>query len=179
VSRARPLARNPVTALLSLGLLPAAGYAAEPCYRLDTSVFEVLQGCQQGDAGKLEISASALARLHYDADGLAALLVGKQHYYLRADGRRLAVITYDNGPDYFEQGLTRARVDGQIGYYNTQLQPAFAARFDWGWPFQDGVAEVCQGCRPGKPDADGHTSIVGGTHYRIDRQGNRLPTPTP
>ena len=71
--------------------------------------------------------------------------------------------------------LTRAMIDGQISYYDHQLQPAFAARFDWGWPFKDGVAEVCQGCSPGKPDPDGHTAIEGGKHFRIDRHGKALP----
>lgn len=164
-----------VMALLSLALPAAVTLAAEPCYRMDTSVFEVLDGCQLGKDGTLEITPTALARLQYDADGLSAILVGKQHYYLRGDGRRLAVITYDNGPDYFEEGLTRASINGRISYYDKQLRPAFADSFDWGWPFKDGIAEVCQDCHPGKPDADGHASIVGGTHYHIDRQGKRLP----
>ena len=165
----------PAAALLSLALLPGRSHAADACYRMDTSTFEVLEDCQQTAPGILRISDKALARLEFNADGLAAILAGKQHYYLRRDGRRLPVITYDNGPDYFEEGLTRALVGGRIGYYDVQLQPAFAARFDWGWPFHDGIAEVCQGCRPGKPDADGHVSMVGGTRHRIDRQGKRLP----
>lgn len=138
-------------------------------------MFEVLEGCQQTVAGTLDISPAALARLEYDADGLAAIRAGQQHYYLRRDGRQLAVLTYDNGPDYFGEGLTRARVGGKTGYYNQQLQPAFATRFDWGWPFKDGVAEVCQGCRPGKPDADGHVPVIGGESFRIDRHGRRVP----
>lgn len=169
------ITRGSVTALLSLILLPATGSAATPCYRLDTAMFEVLEGCQQTDAGTLDISTAALAVLEYDADGLAAIRAGQQHYYLRRDGRQLAVLTYDNGPDYFEEGLTRARVDGQIGYFDHQLQPAFAARFDWAWPFKDGVADVCQGCTLGEPDALDHVSVVGGRHYRINRQGKTVP----
>ena len=59
--------------------------------------------------------------------------------------------------------------------HDTGLQPAFAARFDWGFPFRNGSAEVCNGCREGTPDAGGHTDIVGGTRLRIDRRGNALP----
>ncbi len=164
-----------MTALLSLALLSPIALADEPCYRLDSEMFKPLQGCKQARDGTLAVSETALAQLEYDADGLAAVIAGKQHYYLRSDGRQLAVITYDNGPDYFEEGLTRAMIDGQISYYDHQLQPAFAARFDWGWPFKDGVAEVCQGCAPGKPDPGGHTAIEGGKHYRINRQGKLLP----
>jgi len=46
--------------------------------------------------------------------------------------------------------------------------------YDFGWPFQDGVAEVCNGCRRGTPDADGHTPMEGGEWFRIDRAGRRV-----
>ena len=175
MSRIRHAAGWPVAALLSLVTAPALALVDQACYRMDTDTFKILEGCKRASDGTLIVSETALAQLEYDADGLAAVIAGKHHYYLRRDGRHLAVITYDSGPDYFEEGLARAWVDGQIGYYDRQLQPAFAARFDWGWPFKDGIAEVCQDCAPGKPDAGGHTAIEGGKHYRIDRQGNILP----
>jgi len=107
-------------------------------------------------------------------NGRAALQAGRQYYYVRRDGAYLPVITYDNGPDYFADGLVRARVDGRIG---SRHPPAAGLRraFRLGFPFRDGSAEVCNGCRQGTPDADGHAGIVGGTRLRIDRQGNVLP----
>ena len=164
-----------MAALLSLAAVPAIALADEACYRMDTDTFKILEGCKRASDGTLIVSETAMAQLEYDADGLTSVIAGKQHYYLRRDGRHLPVITYDNGPDAFEEGLTRSMVGGQIGYYDRQLQPAFAARFDWGWPFKDGVAEVCQGCAPGKPDPGGHTAIEGGKHYRINRNGKTLP----
>lgn len=168
---------RPVTALLSLVLLPGAASAGEICHRLDTADFAVLDGCTQSTPGTLRISPAALARLDYDDNGLAAVMAGKQHYYVRRDGRHLAVISYDNGPDHVAEGLVRARVDDRIGYYDLQLQPAFSARFDWGFPFHNGVAEVCNGCRKSEPDANGHTALIGGKRFHIDRQGQRLPDP--
>lgn len=109
-----------------------------------------------------------------DENGLAALQAGCQGYYLRRNGTHLPVITCDNGPDYFAQGLVLARVDGRIGYC-APLQPALTACFDGGFPFRNGSVEVCDGCREGAADAGGHTDIVGGTRLRIDRQGNALP----
>ncbi|WP_449467186.1 WG repeat-containing protein [Stenotrophomonas humi] len=167
----------PVAALLSLALLPGSASAGDACHRHDTADFAVLEGCQQTTPGALVISADALAQLSFDEDGLASLRAGDQQYYVRRDGRYLPVINYDNGPDYFQEGLTRSVVNGRLGYYDTQLQPAFSARFSWGWPFENGVAAVCENCHPGKPDADGHTSMIGGQHFRIDRQGKRLPEP--
>ncbi|MCD9086532.1 WG repeat-containing protein [Stenotrophomonas sp. SY1] len=166
-----------MAALLSLALLPGAASAGDACHRLDTADFAALNGCAQTTPGMLKISAAALARLDYDGNGLAALMAGGQHYYVRRDGTHLAVISYDNGPDYFADGLTRARIDGRIGYFNVLLQPAFPERFSWGFPFQDGIAEVCNGCHEGEPDAGGHTAIVGGTRFRIDQYGKHLPDP--
>ncbi|WP_245626238.1 WG repeat-containing protein [Stenotrophomonas humi] len=168
---------RPVAVLLSLALLPGIAGAADACHRRDTADFAVLEGCQQAAPGALSITAAALAQLNFNEDGLASLQAGDQYYYVRRDGRYLPVIDYDNGPDYFQEGLTRALVNGRLGYYDIQLQPAFSARFSWGWPFKNGTAEVCENCHPGKPDAGGHTAIVGGQHFRIDRLGRRLPEP--
>jgi len=176
VSRARRYRFGAVAALLPLLALSCLAHAGEACYRRDTGRPDVLPGCKQTAPGTLVISKAALAALQFDENGLAALQAGHQYYYVRRDGRHLPVITYDNGPDYFQEGLTRARVDGRIGYYDTQLQPAFGERFDWGFPFENGSAEVCNGCHEGPPDAGGHTGIVGGTHFRIDRQGAHLST---
>lgn len=163
-------------AVLSLAMLTAIPAAADDrCHLLELPQLPVLEGCRQVAPGMLQISKAALSRLEFDADGIAAVYASGQHYYLRRDGSQLPVISYDNGPDYFSEGVTRAVVDGRLGYYDIHLQPAFTARFDWGWPFENGVAEVCDGCRLGTPDSDGHTSLIGGERYRIDRNGQRLP----
>ena len=161
--------------LLGLALLPAAAAADDRCRLLDSGDYPVLEGCRQVAPGKLEISATTLSSLAFDKDGLASLYAAGQFYYLRRDGHYLPVITFDNGADYFIEGLTRAVIDGKLGYHDTSLQPAFPARFDWGWPFENGSAQVCEGCRPGEPDINDHIPMVGGRHFRIDRQGNQLP----
>lgn len=129
-----------------------------------------LAGCQWTD-GRLALAPQALASLSYDQDGLAAVHAGGGFHYVRADGRQLPVITFDNGPDYVVEGLVRGRVGARIGYFDTELRQAFPATFDFGWAFENGVARVCEGCRKGTPDDHGHTAMVGGTWYRIDRQG--------
>ncbi|KRG45467.1 hypothetical protein ARC78_00470 [Stenotrophomonas pictorum JCM 9942] len=105
---------------------------------------------------------------------MAVLVAGRQHHYVRRDGRFLPVITGDNGPDYVKEDLVRAVVGGKLGYYNERLQPALAAHSDRGFPFNSGVAEVCNGCRDNEPDANGHHALVDGQRFRIDRQGKRL-----
>lgn len=156
--------------LLAL-LLPGGVIAAETCFALGEDDFSPLADCLRNAAGNLELPASSLKQLHFDRDGLAAVWLGGQHYYVRADGHSLPVLSHDNGPDYFTEGLTRARIDGRIGYFNPQLQPAFATRFDWGFPFKQGVPEVCNGCTLAAPDADGHRAVVGGEWFLINPHG--------
>lgn len=165
---------GPAAALLSLALQPALACAGEACHRRDTERLEVLPGCTQTAPGALAPSADARARLRLDENGLAALQAGSQCYYLRRDGTHLPVIHLRQRP-----GLLRPRLGPRAwtaGSATTPpLQPALAARFDGGFPFRNGSAGVCDGCREGAADAGGHTDIVGGTRLRIDRQGNALP----
>lgn len=166
--------------LLALGFASAAIAAdGERCRLPELPDLPVLEGCRQTAPGKLELSAATLARLPFIADGLGVVLAAGQFYYVRRDGHYLPVIAFDNGADYFVEGRVRAVIDGKLGYYDTTLQPAFAARFDWGWPFEDGSARVCDGCRRGEPDSNDHVPMVGGRFFRIDRQGTPLPDSTP
>lgn len=158
---------------LLVGPVSAAPAAAEAtaCRVLsDHEGLQPLPGCQlHGD--RLVLDKAALATLPYDQHGLAAVYAGDGYHYVRANGRHLPVITFDNGPDYVAEGLVRGRVGTRIGYFDTQFRQAFPATFDFGWAFEDGVARVCNGCRPGTPDDHGHTAMVGGTWHRIDRAG--------
>lgn len=159
--------------LLMGGLLASAmawGAGSECTTLTEEDGLQPLAGCQWFN-GRLVLDATALASLPYDQHGLAAVHAGGGFHYVRADGRQLPVITFDNGPDYVVDGLIRGRVGKRIGYFDTQLRQVFPATFDFGWAFDDGVARVCEGCRPGTPDDHGHIAMVGGTWYRIDRQG--------
>nr|WP_272494077.1 WG repeat-containing protein [Stenotrophomonas mori] len=169
--------RSVAAALSLLSIVPAALAADTRCRLPEQADLPVLEGCRQTAPGTLELSLAALARLPVDAAGLGTVLAAGQFYYVRRDGRHLPVVAFDNGADAFSEGLVRALVDGRLGYYDTALNPAFAARFDWGWPFEDGHARVCDGCRRGTPDADGHVPMLGGHGYRIDRRGQRSPPP--
>ncbi|WP_421569895.1 WG repeat-containing protein [Stenotrophomonas sp. PD6] len=162
--------------VLAAVLLPALGSAQAPaCQRLTEEYgLQPLAGCHL-DQGRPVLDAAALARLDYDPHGLAAVYAADSFHYVTRQGRTQAVITWDNGPDYLEEGLLRGRVGPRIAYFNAALEQAVPGTFDFGWPFADGVAQVCNGCRPGTPDGDGHTPIEGGEWFDIDRHGRRVP----
>lgn len=165
-------------AVTALGAMPvaAAQPATEACRLGDPNTDRpVVPGCRLGADERLALTPQALRGLHFDRDGLALLSVGARFYYVRADGRSLPVITWDNGPDGFTEGLTRGIFHGRIGFYDRQLREVIAPVHDFAWPFEHGVAAVCDGCSAGTPDADGHTPMQGGRWYSIDRHNREVP----
>lgn len=135
-----------------------------------------LPGCEVVD-GRPRIAADSLAYLPFDDHGLAAVYAADSFHYVTRDGRSQAVLTWDSGPDYVEDGLLRGRIGQRVGYFTAALEQAFPATFDFAWPFADGIARVCNGCRPGTPDGEGHTPVEGGHWFHINRQGIAVPEP--
>ena len=139
-----------------------------------------------GPDGRPRLQRSYLARLRYDRDGLASVMLFNatdtrkyQWYYVRRGVIPVPVESMDNGPDYFEDGLARARVGGKIGYINRKLNLVIPATYDGAYPFRDGVAVVCTACtiEYDRTVTEGERSwYVGGQWGRIDRRG-RLVSP--
>ncbi len=134
----------------------------------------VFSDCAVRIEGKLQIEERHLKALSYDEHGLGVMLVGGDWHYVRADGTAAAVMTWDNGADYFIEGLARTVVEGKIAYLDRSLAIVLPPTYDWGWPFADGAALVCRGCRPERAPGDEHTSIVGGEWGYIDSAGREM-----
>lgn len=137
----------------------------------------IVPGCSVGSDGRLRLSSHVAQQLRFDADGLSVLLVKDQYYYVRADGSSLPVILSDNGPDAFTEGLTRGVFHGRIGFYDLRLREVVPPVHGYAWPFANGVARVCDGCRPGTPDINGYTPMQGGRWYYIDRRNREVAQP--
>jgi hypothetical protein len=134
-----------------------------------------------GSDGRPRLKRSYLARLRYDRDGLASVLLfggsdkrKAQWFYVRRGVIPVPVESMDNGPDYFNDGLARSRVGGKIGYIDRKLNLVIAATYDGAYPFKDGVAVVCTACTIVSDGivSDGERSwYEGGQWGRIDRRG--------
>lgn len=127
--------------------------------------------CARRDGDTVQLAPAHFQRLDFDADGLASVAVDGGMYYVNRQGASLHVLTFDNGADYFEEGLTRAWVNGKVGYYDKAFNQVIAPVYDWGTPLRDGRAEVCIGCQRGPADGDGHWAMQGGKWGVIDRRG--------
>jgi len=127
--------------------------------------------CARRTGTAVELAPEHFKRLDFDENGLASVGIDGDMYYINRQAKLLHVLTFDNGADYFEEGLVRAWVNGKVGYYDVNLNPVIAATYDWGTPFEQGRAQVCQGCSRGPSDGDGHWAMGGGKWGVIDRTG--------
>ena len=105
------------------------------------------------------------------SEGLGSVFVsGTGWFYVKSNGQTAQVLTHDNGPDYFNEGLARTKPAGKIGFIDSSLSEVIPAKWDFAFPFSGGYAAVCDGCR--KQSADGeHWEIQGGVWGRISRSG--------
>ncbi len=119
----------------------------------------------------------ALSLLHgstvaasYTARGIAMVPEGGKWLCIDRKGHRLAAIfPFENGPDYVREGLIRYQDRGKIGFVDEACKIQVAAEWDFAFPFSEGRAVVCQGC---KAQSDGeHFMQVGGQWGYIDRAG--------
>lgn len=80
------------------------------------------------------------------------------------------VFKYDNGPDYFSEGLVRIVKNGKIGYADEQGKIVIEPQYDCAWPFANGKASVSKNC---KTEKDGeHEVWMSENWIKIDKNGN-------
>jgi len=150
---------------------PTTGRAPLDCAYAPSGSGELstFKHCASIDAkGQVHFARRRLERMAYDERGLASVYVRGWRYVARS-GRSAAVMTFDNGPDPFASGLARSPAGKTVGYIDRSLRTVIPARFDGAYPFENGLAVVCNGCRT---VADGeHSTYVGGSWGCIDRRG--------
>ncbi|ROP59036.1 WG repeat protein [Enterobacter sp. BIGb0383] len=164
---------------------PVPAPAATPTYRCSYwdkagDSVETLETCVEVRDGKLVFLPALFEKTH-DVDGMswvglydytreAGLL--DVDYYVRGPDNYLPVLHYDNGPDWFVEGLVRSRQNGKIGFWDDSFKNRIPAQFDYAGQFKGGKALVCTGCTPQREGE--HITLVGGEWYYIDKSGQRV-----
>lgn len=120
-------------------------------------------------AGDALISKKVTAKASYDENGLGFLYSPVGVFYFTKSGLVRKTIYFDNGPDYFNEGLARTEWNGKIGFFDKKLSIVIAPRFDFAFPFNNGLAAVCKNCTPKKIGE--HTIIDGGKWGAINTKG--------
>ncbi|NNF17901.1 MAG: WG repeat-containing protein [Gammaproteobacteria bacterium] len=121
--------------------------------------------------GSLAVAFVALTALSARQSDLATVLFGDTLHYLNASGVAVPVLPFDNGADYFIEGMARTVQNGKIGYIDESLSVVIPPRWDFAFPFANGAAVVCVDCTL-RAVGDGHKEVVGGRWGMIDAQGS-------
>lgn len=123
------------------------------------------------DEDTLLIYSRHLDGMDFSEDNLTSLYTDKGIFYVSRNGKVVRTFFYDNGADFFEEGLARIIKQKKFGFMNQQLEVVIPPQYDFAFPFQDGKAIVCNGCRQEKEERGEHTQIVGGQWGVIDKNG--------
>ena len=109
--------------------------------------------------------------MEFSEQGIAAVVDGDGWLYIDRQGRPVVrPFPFDNGPDYFVEGLSRYREKGKIGFIDPAGRIVIPAAFDFAFLFSEGRAAVCNGCGLEKTDYE-QKMVVGGKWGYIDRSG--------
>jgi hypothetical protein len=111
----------------------------------------------------------AVAVEHAPPGTVSAVVVDGLLLYLISSGKTAPALWFDNGADYFVEGLARTVRAGKVGFVDKSLSEVISPRWDFAFPFESGLAVVCTGCR--RAPAGEHSEVVGGYWGYIDRRG--------
>ncbi|MBL7793317.1 MAG: WG repeat-containing protein [Saprospiraceae bacterium] len=151
-------------------------------------------GCQPAEPAYLLKTEDGEGRCGYvDAAGKPVVPVGKYQFCFTDTLRHFAAVIkpeggcvaidktgkelfeiywYDNGPDYFSDGLFRIKKDGKIGYADEQGKIVIAPQFACAEPFENGRARVALNCTL---VPDGEMSVMESSEwFYIDKSGKKI-----
>ena len=127
--------------------------------------------------GKIIVPAQFAIAQNFSRQGIAAVVDEQGSAYIDQMGRVIIrPFSFDNGPDYFKEGLARFNLNGKLGFFDKTGKIIIKAQFDFAEPFHDGLAAVCIGCRSEIIDHGEHSVMVGGLWGYIN-QRNRIIVP--
>lgn len=127
------------------------------------------------DCAKIDVSINktALSKIKFDSNGLAGGSIENLGcFWLNRNGVMKKTICYDNGADYFSNGLARyIDSNGLFGYMNTDLKVVIRPQFTFAFPFKGSSAWVCNGCKTVASKESEYSKVAGGKWMTIDRKG--------
>ncbi|MCW8935781.1 MAG: WG repeat-containing protein [Gammaproteobacteria bacterium] len=129
------------------------------------------EDCAQLDSNNnIVITEKHMKQIWFDEAELAEIRVHDGIYYLNKQGKLVRSHKFDNGADYFKEGLSRIIQNDKFGFVNKKLEVVIPAKYDFAYPFNNGISKVCYGCKVVKVDE--HKEMKGGKWGAIDKAGN-------
>lgn len=133
--------------------------------------------CEQTSDGSIVLSRRSLADIYSGPEGLGSVVVDDRGlYFVSRSGRMALAFVFDNGTDNVVEGVARIVKNGKVGFVDAQLDQIVAPVWDFAFPFEQRVAQVCVGCvaTPIFP-GDEHKIMTGGRWglHKQTREGDR------
>lgn len=97
------------------------------------------------------------------------MTIGGVLYFVNGSGRTAPAFLFDNGADYFVEGLARTSKSGKVGFVDASLNEVVPPVWDFARPFKGGRSLVCQGCTV-RPVGE-HQVLRDGKWGAMTRQG--------
>jgi hypothetical protein len=157
------------TILLSWLLLSSCNESNGTQDRLEAFEQDGLYGFRK-DGGAVVIEPRFYAAQEFNDYGIAAVLDDSGWSYINR--KREVVIRpfiFDNGPDYFKEGVARFVRTGKFGFFDESGRIVIEPLFDFVVPFSDSLAVVCNGCAI--QTAGEHRKYEGGKWGYINHKG--------
>lgn len=120
--------------------------------------------------GNITLNGKTFNKLWFNEDGLADIRIHDGIYYINKNAHLVRTHLFDNGPDYFKEGLARTIKNNKFGFINKKLDIVIKPEYDFAFPFVNGQAKVCNGCSIKLVGE--HKTVEGGQWGIIDKQGN-------
>jgi hypothetical protein len=110
--------------------------------------------------GRVVIEPRYVVAQEFLPGGIAAVADEKEWSYIDTKGNVvIKPFLFDNGPDYFREGLARFKSADQFGFFDQTGRKVIAAQFDFAAPFSEGLAAVCKAGKWGFIDKKGRIVI--------------------
>jgi hypothetical protein len=98
-------------------------------------------------------------------------------YQINLSGKKLTQRhVFDNGPDYYNSGLSRFEKNGKVGFINEKGEIVVDAKYDYADPFEysSPITTVCEGCVVEKYKICCDITVKGGKWTLINKKGEKV-----
>ncbi len=129
---------------------------------------------QSIDQDTFQLNKSHLNNIYFSKNGLASVIYEGAIFYVSKTGKVVRTLFYDNGADYYVEGLARTISNGKYGYIDQQLNIVIIPKYDFAFPFINGIAIICTDC---KSEADGEHKIMVGGKWGVINKAGKLVMP--
>ncbi|WP_246052567.1 WG repeat-containing protein [Leptospira semungkisensis] len=123
--------------------------------------------------GRIKIQAQYQQAYDFNENGVG-FSFGKEGWVCIDPENRILLhpFPFENGPDYFSEGLARFVEGNKFGFFDPSCKKVISASYDFAHSIQQGFAIVCNGCSLVKEEE--HSRIQGGKYGLIDTTGKAV-----